>query len=412
MIYLVNAIQKFNGECRPISYQYRDEQNECKSPTNITITNHNGQIIANTRLTDYMYLPIQSPNNIQYISVREDYVNMTSINSIQPLFTPCMPNIYSMKGTNRLTLNNNSSVAYSGLEDVRLVEWNGVLYGIGFRPDVIAGKVTPQLIEYDDDLSIKRTWFMNTNKAMEKNWQPVVDKPFTFMYDPDTSSMVVLDLDNMHESNDTNNPSDINNIDTPDFTGAISGSSQLIRLHDGNYLSICHTSHRYMGFDGMPRWFYNHYFVLYDENMNKIWVSQPFHFVENCMEFCCGICELDGNIHISFSVMDGTSNIITIPYDSLMEVINIMKNDPGQLDCEPAYDYLVQNYESGSIVGTDRILYAFMLEQKGLFNHLDDIPDILGSVNVPKHVKINLYAYFAVRKQNGAKLIKNIIERP
>ena len=248
---------------------------------------------------------------------------------------------------------------------------------------------------------------MNTDKTMEKNWQPVVDKPFTFMYDADNSETITLDIDNMGESEDVNNPSTINSLDTPKFSMSMCGSSQLIHLHNGNYLSICHTSHRYTDYAGIPSWFYNHYFMLYDENLNKIWTSQPFHFVEECMEFCCGMYEHDGNIHISFSIMDGAVNIITIPYDSMMEIINMMMEGSEQLDCEPAYEYMLSNYESGAIAGTDRILYAFMLNGKSLFKHTSDIPGIINDINMPSHIRKCINSYFAIRMPDGAQLIKN-----
>ena len=53
---------------------------------------------------------------------------------------------------------------FRGLEDPRLAVWNNTLYGVGFRPDIQPGKVIVQLIEFNEDYTIRRTWFINTNK--------------------------------------------------------------------------------------------------------------------------------------------------------------------------------------------------------------------------------------------------------
>lgn len=404
MIHLVNTFKKLDGNCSPISYQYKDSKGKYKVPTNISITSYNDKLISNTRLTDYMYMTPIAHDFPQYLPIRMNEKIMSSVNSIQNIFDPNMgtPKVYEIIGDSDFLINN---IAYKGLEDVRLVVWDNVLYGIGFRPDIIEGKVIPQLIEYNKDLSINRTWFINTDKTMEKNWQPITDRPFTFMYNPNTSETVTLSMYDLKESDNHNTPSFINEIKTPGYDGGLSGSSQLIHLKDGRYISICHTSHRYTAPNSFFRWYYNHYFVVYDNNLNQIKVSTPFHFVDECLEFCCGMCIHDDNVYISFSIFDGSTNLLSIPYDKFITFIDELMDNPQSYDNEPAHDYMIQTFESGKIVGTDIISYSFYLENIGKLQDVTPMLDMLDNIDSSKLVKDCIYRYLIIRRQNTGVII-------
>ena len=244
----------------PFIRSYQDSGGNLRASANISIASYKGNIVFNTRITNYMYVPMIASDKLMWVQTFGERGKISSHNVIGTINST--PALYELIGENGFRLNN---MSFAGLEDVRLVVWNDILYGIGFRPDVIDGMVIPQLIEYNDDLTINRSWFLKTNKTMEKNWQPIEDRPFTFMYDPDKSYLVTLNIDELQVADDPNNPTIINEIETPDFTGVLSGSTQLIRLDDGGYVSICHTGHRYTGKDFYEHWVYNHYFVVYDK---------------------------------------------------------------------------------------------------------------------------------------------------
>lgn len=403
MKYLTNIIKEYNGNCEPLSGIFKDSNDKVKFPTNITVTSYNGGVVVNTRITDYAYIPLRSRSNLIYVPNNEDTSKVTSCNIIKQLYGVSLPVTHELVGEIGIQM---GGTQFKGLEDVRLVVWNNTLYGVGFRPDIQPKKVIVQLIEFNEDYTIRRTWFINTNKNMEKNWQPVEDMPFTFMYDPDSAGVVTIDIDSIREADNNNTSPIVNYVDTPDFTGKLSGSSQLIHLKDGNYLSICHTSHRWEGANHTFNWLYNHYFVLYDEKLNKIWTSEPFRFVDDCMEFCCGMCHHNNDLYISFSMYDGTTHIISIPFDNLTEIISQLRDNPTAFESMPNEDYMIQNLEDDKIKGIDKFIYIMYAESINRLANTDDVIELLKGMYLPWYFKYNIIKYLIVHGKDRQSLMK------
>lgn len=408
MKYLSRIFTQNGGTCKPIIQSYKDSNGHNKVSTNMTVVSYNGKVIQNTRLTDYLYVPIQAKDVIQYIPIIEDMEKTVSCNIIGELDDP-NPRLYEIIGDKTFKLTND--ISYYGLEDIRLVVWNGVLYGIGFRPDIIAGKVIAQLIEYNNNFTIKRSWFLNTNKTMEKNWQPIEDMPFTFMYDPDKSYVLTLDMDELREADNDKTPTVINEIQTPEFTFALSGSTQLIHLKDNRFVSICHTCHRYIGATGLERWVYNHYFVVYDEHMNKIWTSEPFRFVSDCMEFTCGMCHHNNDLYISFTMYDGIPHIMSIPFDTFHEILSNMMSNSGVYEDVANDEYMVQSYNSNNITGAAKIPYMFYLENIHRLDNPVDIVELLNSMDIWKSIHNSMLLYFIIRRQDNKDILNEYEKR-
>lgn len=403
MIYLVNHLKHFDGRCTPILQNFMDNNGNNKFPTNISITNFQNKLITNIRLTDYAYIPVGSSDIVYFIQSSYDSNQTTSCNIIFDDKNRSV--VYETNGDTNFNLN---SVSFKGLEDIRLVTWNNILYGIGFRPDIIFGHVIPQLIEYNDDLSIKHSWVINTNKVMEKNWQPIEDMPFNFMYDSDTSKIISLDIKNLSMADDNNHPSIINEIDAPEFSSNLCGSSQIIKYGNG-YLSICHTSHRWLATDGKIHWFYNHYLVKYDNNLNKIWVSKPFRFVDNCLEFCCGLTTINNGIYIGFSMYDGLVHILSYSMDGFNRLIEQLENNSEDLNGDPPISYLYECYKkSQSADSIGEIVYLFALEQAHMLDNTNRILEVLKKFNFSKRVLKGILLYFITRRSDTQPLLKKL----
>lgn len=400
MMYLASMFQKY---CSPTSWYWSDCEDRPKYPTNITLASYKNKLVTNIRLTDYAYIPVAGPDIIQYTSAKAGWQNMLSCSAI--FDDKNKLKIHELLGSTSTSLNN--GVLYHGLEDVRLVVWNDILYGIGFRPDIIPNRVIPQLIEFDDGYEIVRSWFLDTGALMEKNWQPIPDKPFCFVYDPTIPTIVELDMENLKSTTDPNDTESINRIEPPKFSGQLSGSSQLIRLSNGNYLSICHTSHRFPGNNGYMHWVYNHYFVLYDSDMKMIGVSQPWRFTGDRLEFCCGMCEHEGHICISFSVYDGMTHIMKVPTLEFEMFLADFTNDPGRFNMGPADSYLKECYYTpGAIQGLDRIIYQMTLEQNGELIDPNDIIEVVQEYKSMIQHNKGLILYMMRRHPDNKELIK------
>ena len=408
MIYLIDTMNRFNGGCIPVLHSFKDLAGNEKFPTNISITNHQGKLISNIRLTDYTYIPVGTPNVIHYISHSTDTCTCTcSCNAIFEVNNDIHPLVYETNGDTGFKLN---QVSFKGLEDIRLIHWNDKLYGIGFRPDIIEGQVIPQLIEYNDDLTINRSWVINTHKNMEKNWQPIEDIPFTFMYDPDRSETITLNINELKEADNNTKPTIINELNPPDFSFNLCGSSQLIKYRDG-YISLCHTSHRWRSTDEKIHWQYNHYFVRYDKDLNKIWVSQPFKFVNECMEFCCGMTILNDTVYISFSMYDGINHILSYSMEGFNRLLETLENNPDELNGNPAIPYLHDCYNVDkfqSINPICEIVYLFALEQVHVLDNPDRILHVLKKINLPRRIIDAMILYFCVRRSDNQLLLNEL----
>jgi len=405
MIYLVPIVRSWGCPVNQFNAMdingWKDPNGNQKFPTNITVAFHNNELVFNTRLTDYMYVPLGRPDRLIYIGNREE-PGSVSCNAICD--SEGRHQVYENNGNASTRLSN--GISYKGLEDVRLVVWDGILYGIGFRPDVIPGKVIPQFIQYNDDYTIARSWFINTNKYMEKNWQPIYDMPFTFVYDPAGPRMLHLDINMLKESTDPDNPTAIEDIDTPDFTCRICGSTQVITLPDETHISICHTSHKYQGFDKQMHWTYNHYFVQYDKDMQNPRVSAPFHFIDDCMEFTCGMCVSGDKVVISFTEYDGSPQAMAIPISVFTGLVDTLMNRADELQSEPDVDYLTGQCNEWFVQGRAKLPYIMGMECHGVHAPIEHILNALNDLQVPTMYKKRILAYLIVRRPDNKELIK------
>lgn len=383
MKYLVDIFRKNKGRCAPISINY-----ENMFPTNISIANHNGGPIYSIRFTNYCYIPFGGFDRISIVpnsgTVSDTILWDTQIHPIK------------LRGINNPLFGS----TFKGLEDLRLVSWNGTLYGIGYRPDIQEGRVMPQFVEFDDNMELKRTWFLDTGSKSEKNWQPIEGHPFTFIYSPATGGLLHLEPEKLVPSSNPNLPSTINKISAPEFDPSFSGSSQLIRLSDGRYISIVHTSNRKVDYGGYFRWNYSHFFVVYNQDLQRITKSCPFKFVESEVEFVTGMSRVGSNIHITFSINDGMAHELVIPEDMFMEVLGRLLADDQELEGPAPHTYMVEAFESGKIIGVDQFTYIGWLECTNALNDISGIDSIIDNIGTPDWYKEYIKKYFRTHHLN------------
>jgi len=136
-----------------------------------------------------------------------------------------------------------------GDEDMRVINWNGKTY-VSYTKihakvaDFAANKhdATIHFAELSDDFSLVNEQPIKTDKNVEKNWAPIEDKPFTYVYDVNTFTTI----------NTAGVKSDrkINNTVTK-----YRGSTPFIRIGD-QYIGIIHERfnndfyHRFMLLNG------------------------------------------------------------------------------------------------------------------------------------------------------------------
>jgi len=211
---------------------------------------------------------------------------------------------------------------FVGLEDARLVYWDGY-YLIGVRRDTTTngvGRMELSKVEINkNNWSVKevsRTRIkapQPDNSYCEKNWVPVIDRPFNFIKWHSPVEVVSVVGDQAMQ-------------DTLHFGGLKPekdqrGSSQVIRWGD-HYISITHEVDLFKNYLGQKDGIYNHRLCVYDDELHLIGISpEPFKFLDGRIEFCVGAAEHNGDLLISWGFQDNAAFILQVPGELVNEMV-------------------------------------------------------------------------------------------
>jgi len=199
---------------------------------------------------------------------------------------------------------------FVGLEDIRLVEWDGKLYGLGVRRDLDeVGTGRMEAIELDiqgttvKEVSRYRIPGPPPDKEYcMKNCVPILDKPNHLLkwcnptalmkYAPGEETEV-FDTSGFYEGIDPH----------------LRGGSQVIPYKDG-YLTLIHETHMNTTERGMKDADYLHRFIYWDKNFQNMRQSKLFSFIGLRIEFCCGLAEYGDHFLITFGGTDNAGYIV------------------------------------------------------------------------------------------------------
>lgn len=217
---------------------------------------------------------------------------------------------------------------FHGLEDARLVQWNKQYYLIGVRRDTTTngeGRMEYSWIDIDkDSWSIKETKRVripapdpNTSYC-EKNWVPVIDKPYHFI-------KWTMPTELVYANPDVSECTQVLLKETPAPTADQRGSSQVIKW-GSMYISITHEVNLFKNYLKQKDAIYRHRLCLWDEQMNFVGLSNAFSFLDARIEFCVGAAIYDGDLLISFGFQDNAAFVLRTPKnvveDLIMEALN------------------------------------------------------------------------------------------
>lgn len=211
---------------------------------------------------------------------------------------------------------------FVGLEDVRLVEWNDKLYGIGVRRDLDTKgtgrmEISELEIEGTQVKEVSRYRIPGPppdNEYCMKNCTPVLDKPFHLLKWTNPTALMKFDMDGgLTEIIETNSYTPMNKD--------LRGGSQVIPYKEG-YVSILHETDLYRSEQGRKDATYRHRFVVWDKDFQIQKVSKLFSFMNMKVEFCCGMAEYKSDYLITFGAQDNAGYILKISKDLVEGFIN------------------------------------------------------------------------------------------
>ena len=204
-----------------------------------------------------------------------------------------------------------------GFEDARLVNWHNRLFlSATIRDYNTGGMGRITLVELDKHYEEVNHHILegtcNDCSFCEKNWQPILDKPFHFVVSNDPIVVLKANINSLRMENVKGTSSMC--IGTG-MVGSYRGSSQIVPYKDG-YISIVHHSE----VDEKTQHHYWHHFVTYDKDFNIIKISQPYKFEGADIEFVCGMAIKDDFAFITYSVMDKDASIMRIPMEDVLSL--------------------------------------------------------------------------------------------
>jgi hypothetical protein len=210
---------------------------------------------------------------------------------------------------------------FVGLEDARLIKWNNRYYLTGVRRDldtIGTGRMELSEIEFSDSSVREVSRFRipgppPDDEYCNKNWMPILDQPFHYVkWTNGTQVVKVIPEENRTET-----------VVQKDWVQApkdLRGGSQVIPYKNG-YLTLNHETDLFKSEAGRKNATYRHKFTYWDKDWNIQKFSPVFSFLENQIEFACGMSKYQNDYLITFGVQDNAAYILRVPGELMGEII-------------------------------------------------------------------------------------------
>jgi len=298
------------------------------SCTNPTVYNDNGTLYANIRNINYTLYHSEKKiyehqwGPLVYIHPENDWKLRTS-NIFCELDEQFNIKYYTRIDTSKFDTYE-PMWDFVGLEDGRIVRWDNKLYIIGVRRDTTTNgegrmELSELVVQNQKVVEVSRTRIPTPNNNpsyCEKNWVPIVDKPYHFIKWHNGTEVVRYDIEKNHTSQVIlHNWKDLG---CPDLRGG----SQIIPF-ENYYLSLTHTTYLFKSPAGRKDGIYRHRFIVFDKNFEIVKISSEFSFLGGDVEFSIGMTEYNNNILITFGFQDNAAYLLRVPNSYLKSFINI-----------------------------------------------------------------------------------------
>ena len=282
-----------------------------------------GDILVNLRHVNYTLYHSEGPQRftsrwgpLAYLHP-ENYQKLATTNYICKLNSDLEVEKFCIVDTSKLDIE--PLWDFVGLEDARLVYWDDKYYLIGVRRDTTTnGQGRMELSEIEID---KENWTakevsrlripapFNGDSYCEKNWVPILDKPFHLIKWTSPTEMVRTYPDNPPRCeqvilrNGAQAPADQR------------GGSQVFRWKNFN-VTISHEVYLFNNYLGKKDGLYRHKFCVWDDQWNLVGISpNAFTFLDTRIEFCAGAGIYEGDLLITFGFQDNAAFILRTPKD-------------------------------------------------------------------------------------------------
>ena len=224
---------------------------------------------------------------------------------------------------------------FVGLEDARLVRWDGRLLAIGVRrDDNEKGKGRMEISEINEDgKELSRTKIeVPWDSYCEKNWVPIIDLPWHFMRTSNPVCIVKVNPEDLGKEmmaeivveKDMRDVGPVPGIYNATWQGEtlFRGSSQVIPYKKDKHIATVHTCELWLNELGRKVPKYLHHVVVWDKDWNLERVSPSFSFNDYNIEFSNGLAYKDGVFYLPFALQDNFSYMMEISEKSMDNLIS------------------------------------------------------------------------------------------
>lgn len=191
---------------------------------------------------------------------------------------------------------------YNGMEDPKLIQWQGQLWCLFVRPNHSITRIGMRLLNLDTGRSYAIPDPLG--RDFSKNWMPIVigsrlllvtDIDPLMIYEFDDGKMVPIHVSNIKKNN-----------------FIVHGGSNILNIN-GNFLGVVHGRFEF----DRGRWFYWHAVANFQQNFNDVVIGRPFYFEDRQIEFCLSIDKSGDELRVPYSVNDATLSMIQFGVDDL-----------------------------------------------------------------------------------------------
>ena len=175
------------------------------------------------------------------------------------------------------------------------------------------------LIKNNKSVEIKRQRIPapgNNSSYCEKNWMPILDKPYHYVKWTNPTEVAKFDpVTGQCETVILTEYQDLNAVD-------LRGGSQVI-LFENYYIALVHETYLFKSEAGRKNVSYKHRIIAWDQDFNIVKTSEQFNFTGCEVEFCCGLCEYNDSLVITFGVQDNAAYLLEVPKNIIKKMLNI-----------------------------------------------------------------------------------------
>jgi len=207
---------------------------------------------------------------------------------------------------------------FIGLEDARLVNWDGKLTLSGVRRDTTPngeGRMELSIVENNKETSRVRIDAPQPTYC-EKNWMPILDAPYMYVKWTNPTEIVKADIETGTSQSLFTVQQDI------EIYRDLRGGSQVISYKD-YYVAITHEVDLWHNKNGNKDGQYYHRFIVWDKKWNIVHKSEDFKFLDARIEFCCGLAFHEDNFYATFGFQDSTSFVLRFTSDFFEKFVGI-----------------------------------------------------------------------------------------